>query len=276
MKFLIQTINGEIKYDFCFKLLEAIEFNNWFHPNDKIEYIKCELNWLKDINHCPTATEIIKETYKECCPIGSVEFVHRFYEYIFNIKNIKPLNIPSKLMDYIFTNRLVGNYSLKEGDIFPQWNECEKDFFTSQQAFIKSNDVIKHPLNGWYNIEQIKDLEFKNFQISEACHIITEYRCFVFDNKLVGIHYYSGDFTLFPQIVGINDMIKEYASDAPIAYTLDIGTNEKHGAFVIECHDFYSCGLYGFSDLNKLPLMFWRWHKEFLNKNKKNEINSNK
>ena len=58
---------------------------------------------------------------------------------------------------------------------------------------------------------------------------------------------------------------------APVAYTLDIGVKWKEGGnetFVIECHDFYSCGLYGFSDLNKLPFMFNRWHLEHINKAK--------
>ena len=62
-------------------------------------------------------------------------------------------------------------------------------------------------------------------------------------------------------------MIDRYESigDAPIAYTLDVGINDK-GTFVIEVHDFFSCGLYGFADVGILPSMLNRWFQEFISK----------
>ena len=56
-------------------------------------------------------------------------------------------------------------------------------------------------------------------------------------------------------------MIKNYTT-SPKAYTLDIGVNKKDGTFVIEVHNFFSCGLYGFSDHKLLPLMFISGWKE--------------
>jgi hypothetical protein len=61
-------------------------------------------------------------------------------------------------------------------------------------------------------------------------------------------------------------MTQAYKS-APVAYTLDVGVNND-GTFVIECHDFFSCGLYGFAKLDILPPMFSQWYHEFLRKNK--------
>ena len=40
MKFLIQKINGEIRHDFTFALLESIRFKNWLSRNDKKDKIK--------------------------------------------------------------------------------------------------------------------------------------------------------------------------------------------------------------------------------------------
>lgn len=111
-----------------------------------------------------------------------------------------------------------------------------------------------------------------NYQISDMTDIDAEYRCFVYKDELVGIHYYSGNFTVFPDYEQILKMKRAFSylmGQAPVAYTLDIGVKWKEGeneTFVIECHDFYSCGLYGFSDLNKLPFMFNRWHLEHINK----------
>jgi len=74
---------------------------------------------------------------------------------------------------------------------------------------------------------------------------------------LVGLQNYTGDFTMFPNVNKINEMIQTYKS-SPVAYTLDIGINDKD-TFVIEVHDFFSCGLYGFSNHKILPFMFSKW-----------------
>lgn len=50
MKFLLQTINKEIKHDFSFTLLESIDFQNWL-KNDN-NYIQYELTDDKLIPNC--------------------------------------------------------------------------------------------------------------------------------------------------------------------------------------------------------------------------------
>jgi hypothetical protein len=62
-------------------------------------------------------------------------------------------------------------------------------------------------------------------------------------------------------------MIKKYKS-APIAYTLDVGVNDKDGTFIIEIHTFFSCGLYGFVNHAILPNMFYQCFQEYIQKEK--------
>jgi hypothetical protein len=76
----------------------------------------------------------------------------------------------------------------------------------------------------------------------------------VYKDKLVGLNNYSGDFTIFPDVELIEEMIKKNHS-TPVAYTLDVGINDK-GTFIIEVHAFMSCGLYGFADLKNIPFMY--------------------
>ena len=83
---------------------------------------------------------------------------------------------------------------------------------------------------------------------------------------------YSGDYTLMPNVERVLHMIHNYKT-APIAYTLDVGVNvhdvyDTHHTFVIECHDFFSCGLYGFANHKIYPQMLYRWFHEYLKKNK--------
>ena len=104
-----------------------------------------------------------------------------------------------------------------------------------------------------------------HFQVSEVMDDIeSEWRCFIYNGELVDLKCYSGDPFKVPSKQYIDVCIKNFKS-APIAYTLDICTRSGGHtipAEVIEVHDFFSCGLYGFND-SKYPLMLWRWFKEF-------------
>lgn len=257
MKFLIQTINNKICYDFANDLIRSLEILAWKEQKNANEYyvLYNTSTGFIDVNDL--------EKYKDYCPIGSIEFVHLFYLYLYNVIGIKPINVPGCLFNN--AGRLVINYSLTDdGDyhLYPNYKENEDRPF-----FVKSMDVIKHEGNGVYKGSEIFNIkDMNNIQISTLSNFISEYRCFIFENKLVGLKHYIGDFTLFPNIKTINRMIEKYKNDAPVAYTLDVGIQDiKNTTSVIEVHNFYACGTYGFNDM-KLPYMFWRWHKEFLSK----------
>lgn len=227
MNFLIQTINGNIEHDFSFTLLKAIEFHNWLKP-DSIDYrLSNEFNIPNHI------------------PIGSVEFVSSYLETFYG-KKPKPKNIPDDLMGGYFTGRKV-------------FNGTNNDIVKGERKFIKSNDSIK------LFTELTDEAPEGNYQISDIVEFDSEYRCFVYKNKLVGLQHYLGDFTIFPNITKINDMIYHYNTHAPVAYTLDVGILSDSGdTVIIEVHDFFSCGLYGFSDYKSLPYMFSRWFYEYI------------
>lgn len=223
MNFLIQTFNGEIKHDFSFTLIDSIRFQNWLRNS-------------KDFNYILTDGLMIPN----CIPIGSVEFVSKYITYYYGI-TLKPKNIPSELMNKIWTGRNV-------------INGTEKNII--YEKFVKSNDKIK-------SFTKIcKSAPKGNYQISDIIEIESEWRAFVFEGKLVGLQNYAGKFDIFPNINKINSMIKAYKSQT-IAFTLDIAISNKE-TVVIEIHDFFSCGLYGFSDYKILPFMFSRWFFNFI------------
>ena len=249
MKFLIQKINNEIRHDFAFTLRESIKFQNWLRGSDEISlrYLNTEMN---DNNEFEPFQ--FKSYHHSYIPIGSVEFVTQYLEHFHGIIP-KPINVPESL--YSFSNREIftgSNYKLH--DLKGKW-------------VIKSMEKIK----GLMKVEENPDILSvppgnEKYQISQYINIESEWRCFVYKGKLRGIQHYVGDFTLFPNVDTIKRMINSY-TDAPIAYTLDIGINDK-GTFVIEVHDFFSCGLYGFSEHSILCQMFARWFNEYVNKNK--------
>lgn len=54
--------------------------------------------------------------------------------------------------------------------------------------------------------------------------------------------------------------------EAPEAYTIDVGVTSDGNTVLIEVHDFFSCGLYGFDDAKNLPNMYISTHKTILRK----------
>lgn len=237
MDFLIQRVKNQIVHDFSFVLLESFKYHKW--KNNSIEF-----DYIFTNNKKP---KWVSTEFKNYVPIGSVEFVSYYLEVYYG-KKVTPKNVPVELFDHKFTQRNV-------------FNGTERDLTGRGKKFVKSNDKIK-----LFTEIVNDDFELKpgNYQISDVIkNIDSEWRCFVYHNKLVGLQNYCGEFTLFPDVADINMMIYAYKDAAPVAYTLDVGINDK-GTFIIEVHDFFSCGLYGFSDLVNLPYMFDRWFKEYI------------
>lgn len=250
MRFFIQTIKNKITFDFALELVNAIDSHNYFYPNDKIEYILDddykEYHWTNE--------------YTKWCPIGSVEFVCGWFQHFFGDDVVpKPLNIPKILQAYDFTKRFLTT------EIVNSEFRIKTESFTSD-VFVKDVNKIKSENNGLYHLGY-KDVPYGTYQVSTLIkEIKAEFRCFVFENQLLDIRLYNGDYKILPDFEKINYMIDTYKEDAPVAYTLDVAINEYDETIIIEVHDFFSCGLYGFMPTNRLPFMFWRWYYNYINK----------
>lgn len=248
MKFLIQKIDNQVRHDFAFTLLESIRFKKWLSgDNISVKY----LNTNEDDD-----SFAFKPFHAKYIPIGSVEFVIQYLGVFYSLYP-KPINVPKEL--FPIANRFIVNGI-----------EKDVDFLADGKYFIKSNDRIKG-YNALHNITSLNKPKLRkgNYQFSSKINIDSEWRAFVYQHKLVGLQHYSGDFTVFPNVFTIKNFIDYYKSAAPIAYTLDVSVEEFNHCKtdVIEVHDFFSCGLYGFNDHSILPNMYYRWFIEYLQRN---------
>lgn len=265
MKFLIQTVNREITIDFCFELLRSIEFLKW--KNQEVEYKTLELDEL--------ANEVLSHplVYNDWVPVGTLEFVEEYIKcYASPAKVMKPLNVPS-----VFVGRAESEYVLqgKVDDIYEKLQEKDLDV---DPIYVKSMKNIKSSINGRYsNALALLDLQLdsdEEIQVRKELNILSEWRCFLYSNELVGCQWYSGDFLEFPKRSGVRALTDmwigtrghtEYGltGTLDIAVTLDFNREGSSVSLVVlEAHEFYSCGLYGFSDYNKLPNMLNRaWNE---------------
>lgn len=270
INFLLQTIDNQVRHDFVLEMINAVEYYNWKSPNSMAIYY----SELKDLEKLKD-----DEFIKTCIPVGTIEFIYKFIDIFIKpngSKEIKPINVPNELMEYEYSKRVIENASLNDINRH-EWHRWLKEDGLFDVVFIKSNDIIKSSINDFYIIEDILDKKIipnGNYQISECINIDSEYRCFIYNDELKGIQYYSGLFTKFPNVDKINEMMDIYRyqynfnhpSTAPQAYTLDVAVTNDNKTVVMEVHDFYSCGLYGFNDLQALPYMFKRTFDNIKNK----------
>lgn len=238
VSFLIQVDDdNRFMHDFTFYLDLAIKRNNWFHNEEVYKAVY--------------SNDVKNTIFKNCIPVGSVEFVSSFYKEHFNINQIKPINIPDSLNKFEYLGRKIVK-STKENI------ESLKD----GRYFIKDNSKIK----GLTDIVYKKDIPvYKDMIVSELLDIESEWRGFIFRGNLLDIRSYSGDPFIFPNINKVRNMMKDF-KEAPEAYTIDVGITSDGDTVLIEVHDFFSCGLYGFDDAKKLANMYISTHREILKK----------
>lgn len=185
------------------------------------------------------ANEIFFDGY---IPSGTIQFVKKFLSAYHKVHEITPINIPNDLWKNDFLKRKVDFLYLSNGE-----NTFKEEKFVKSDVNIKGRTEITNNLILANGIER--------YLVSDLINIESEWRAFIFNSELVGLQNYLGDFTMMPDIKLIKKMIKEYYP-CPPAYSLDVGINEKDGTFLIEVHNFFSAGTYGFSNNKYLPQMF--------------------
>jgi hypothetical protein len=82
--------------------------------------------------------------------------------------------------------------------------------------------------------------------------IVTEWRVYIMNGKIVDSRNYSGDFKISPNYNFVELKVKEYRHIMPIAYTMDVGVFSKYNSgcttltsFIVEFNDMYAIGNYG-------------------------------
>ena len=186
------------------------------------------------------------DSLKNAIPIGSIEFVEKYLKIFYNIDHINPIEIPLCLRKreflkrkYLITNKEnipeKGRIFLKDVSKLKYFSEvidCETFFM--KDIWSENNNKLQFTLNPNHY-----------FEVSEVVNILSEYRIYVQNDKIICIAHYNGDQYILPDIKIIDKMIKIYSldKDKPKSYTMDIAVNEN-GTFVLEIHPFISVGLY--------------------------------
>lgn len=217
------------------------------------------------------------------CPVGSLEFC------LANMPGKpRPINIPPELED------MAGRIVLTQSDMLSAVIKDDR-----RRVYAKSRDTFKHKGNGFYeaaylvaNREKIfggdaiqvttdiNVLETKRYEngvppsvmYNAGSRLVSEWRAFVFKREIVGLKHYSGRVYSVPNEDMLRHMVETYGDSQPKAYTLDVYVAEIGGfgsekTSVMEVHDFFGCGLYGFDRPEIYPFMCSQWFFEWKLKN---------
>lgn len=243
MKFLIEK---EYSDDLEFKIVKDIlDKTKYLHEYEIVN--KDFFEYIDDFGN-KKLKENIDEKYKDYVPIGRIPFVNNYYKTLFNIDTQNPIEIPKILRTYEFLKRnykivpatslpRTGNYFIKDVSVLKNFTYSGNlEYFLFDEMFEENKEKFDNTLK--INKNHL-------FQVSEVVNILSEWRIYIIDGKIVNISNYDGNTLLFPDINLINKANALYSlqDDYPKSYSFDVMITDK-GTSITEVHTFSSLGLY--------------------------------
>jgi hypothetical protein len=93
---------------------------------------------------------------------------------------------------------------------------------------------------------------------SDLVDFVSEWRCFVYRRRLVGIRSYYGDEWTLPHKPDVLKMIRAW-DDAPVGCAIDVGVLNDGSTVLVEVNDGFALGDYGLGALLYVDLLKARW-----------------
>lgn len=251
--FLIQIEeDGTPSYDFCYGLMISKRYYEWSitgHGEFKYEY--------------STYGEKKVENPDDYIPVGSIEFVTKFVLANYGVEAVKQLK-PFYPDCWLKNDRYLGGLEIGN----PYHIATEMNASSNPNSLhVKSIERLKDENNGNYPYtyfrERYRIYDNEKWYVSKCIYPLSEWRVFVHDNFFMDMKCYKGDTWITPAKAAVMNMIEDYKDtyhydrDMTGSYTLDVGVSPiDYSTKIIEFHEFYSCGLYGFDMYDRLPYMF--------------------
>ena len=183
-------------------------------------------------------------------PVGTLPFVRMYLEAAdAQDKTMLPIEIPESM------RRFAGReYFIASG------SELLGTDYIDGSWFVKDVSVLKYWNSLLYNENLSMFIKPEHrYSVSKYMKILSEYRIFIFDDRVMSVQHYSGDPLIFPDRDRIMEMVYAYTDEPhPKAYTLDIAVVAKNNRRItvpLEVHSFVSCGLYGFQHNKILDML---------------------
>lgn len=263
MNIYIQKWNKEFPQDIMFSAFMGFDY-------ERLRDEKVKINFFEDIETVPTRKD---EYGHQPLVIGFIEDTIRYFEKC-GVSELKytASSIPDALNSYRYLLRgtnvmTLGDFKYKD-DRLPIFVKP----YTKLKKFASGLIKEKSSRKELFHKNEAGEILDDNMYVltSDPIDILSEYRCFIKEGKLMGIRHYQGDFTIFPNINMIKEMVETYQPTAPVAYSLDVGVIDRNyginaplDTVLIECQDMWSIGPYGLDPLIYISMLKKRWFEIF-------------
>lgn len=171
-------------------------------------------------------------------------------------KNPSPIDYPKEIVEAGLCGRTILKMPLNEA--IKKFESTEIPLFIKPVATKLFDGILvskKEDLNFFGSISTNPDA-----YVSEKIDILSEYRIYVHNGKMVHSCCYEGDFRLTPDYSYIDKMISVYKS-APVAYTIDIAILNDGSNILMECNDFWAIGSYGLKSWDYAQMLADRYEE---------------
>lgn len=282
MKFLLQDNSGEQNFpedhDFVKRVRELRTF--YMTLGNQYEITGMSKGLLKSLSFGKMSSDMAGYV-----PVGDIEFVYMFLKAVGGPNGIPPFNVPECLMPHAYSGRKMENIRCFDDAVRFLGKTSHPAY--GKRFYAKSLDTIKHGDNGFFEVVDDDTKEDDGYLTGvrklsgvNACthmvgkqvstmlkYIRSEWRVFVYEEKVAGCEMYLGDPLAFPNAESIQAMVTALQMqraeaekngkpfEYPKTYSFDVAVvGASCNTYIIEMHDFFSLGLYGFTD-EKYPYM---------------------
>lgn len=224
MKFKLQGIDTDLEIE----LKRSKRYYDWSNEG-KPDYLKTNIIFCDDL---------------DACPVGTVEWITQELR-----APLFPVLLPTDL-DYMYVGRKIGQFSGAQVPDLP-----------FDKVFIKSGLTVKHQDNGWYAPKESLTEGFYTWSEKFKSPILGEFRVFLGRRgEILDIRNYIG-YSVWPDIRKVKNLAEILYNKHQRAISFDVVVLEDRNTYLLEIHDYWALGLYGFSDLKTIPFLVWDWYR---------------
>ncbi len=188
--------------------------------------------------------------------VGSVEETIKWFE-------ILGIDIPDAIDLFLFQD-FVGRRI---------WVRSTQDFLQdiTYPIFIKPSNKIKAFTGTVVINKNDVDWVLEGYEgdllVQEVINIMSEYRCYVMDGKIIGLKHYNGDHLTFPNVDFVQKTVNFASSNLKQkSFTLDFGVTNEGQTILIEANDAWAIGNYGLEPELYFKFIKKRWFQIISNK----------
>jgi hypothetical protein len=157
-----------------------------------------------------------------------------------------------------FMHRKVEKTTL--GEFRTRWHSNEDDIpslFMKPVQQKKFNGAVMTSILDWLPLANVpNDTEV---YLTEKLNFHSEFRVYIQDNEIITAKHYAGDWDKIINKNVVLEAIDSFKEQAPCAYALDFGVDERERTTLIEFNDATSLGNYGLDSIHYAEMLAARW-----------------